>query len=172
MNRKGILARIKDAKGGALACIGLVAAPLAVGGVSSLLTADAMAQFGRLAQPPLSPPAWLFPVVWTMLYTLMGVASWLVFAAQPTSAKIASARRAALIAYAAQLALNFSWSLVFFGAEMYWVALFVLLVMWALIIAVIVLARGVNRVASALLVPYLVWTTFAAYLNLGVVVLN
>ena len=172
MNKTGIVEYVRGKRGGALALAGLVAAPLALGGVSSLLTADAMTQFGRMAQPPLSPPAWLFPVAWTLLYVLMGVASWLVFVAEPKAAEGVRARKLALAVYAAQLALNFSWSLVFFGAQLYWVALVVLLAMWALIIAIVVLAHRVSRIASVLLVPYLAWSTFAAYLNLGVAVLN
>ena len=172
MNKTGIVEYARGKRGGVPALVGLVAVPLVTGGVSSLLTADAMAQFGRMAQPPLSPPAWLFPVAWTLLYVLMGVASWLIFVAEPKAADDARVRKLALVVYAVQLALNFSWSLVFFGAQLYWVALVVLLAMWALIIALVVLARRVSRPASMLLVPYLAWSTFAAYLNLGVAVLN
>ena len=172
MNNTGFLARIRDGRGGIAGFVGLVGLPLVVGGTSALLTADAMAQFGRLAQPPLSPPAWLFPVAWTVLYVLMGLASHRLFVAEPADANAARARKLALVAYGAQLALNFLWSLVFFGAGLYWVALVVLLAMWALIIAIVALSRGVDGVACGLMVPYLAWTTFAAYLNIGVAVLN
>lgn len=172
MNNTGFLARIRNGRGGIAGFAVLVGLPLVVGGTSSLLTADAMAQFGRLAQPPLSPPAWLFPVAWTVLYVLMGLASYRLFVATPADVNAARARRLTLVAYGVQLVLNFLWSLVFFGAGLYWVAFVVLLAMWALIIAIVVLSRKVDRVACGLMVPYLAWTTFAAYLNIGVAVLN
>ncbi len=172
MKKTGILSRVRNSKGGVAGLIGITLLPLAVGGVSSLLTSDAMAQFGRMVQPPLSPPAWLFPVAWTMLYVLMGLASWRIFASEPQTTEAADARKVAIGIYVVQLALNFLWSLVFFGAGLYWAALVVLLVMWALIIALVVLARRIDRTASLLLLPYLAWTTFAAYLNIGVAVLN
>jgi tryptophan-rich sensory protein len=154
------------------ALLGLVALPLAVGGLSAFLTSDAMAQFGRLEQPPLSPPAWLFPVAWTILYVLMGIASYRLFSFVPADEGQRTIRTVALVLYLLQLAINFSWSLVFFGANAYWVAFGLLLAMWALIIAVMALASRIDRTATYLLVPYVAWTTFAAYLNLMIGILN
>jgi tryptophan-rich sensory protein len=155
-----------------VAMIGLTALPLVVGGVASFLTSDAMTQFGAFRQPPLAPPAWLFPVAWTILYVLMGASSYLIYRVIPASGAQASRRRAALVTYGIQLALNFSWSLVFFGAQAHWVAFGVLMAMWALVIALVILAMRLNRVAGWLLVPYVAWTTFAAYLNVMIAVLN
>jgi len=154
------------------AMILLTALPLVVGGIASFLTSDAMAQFASFRQPPLAPPAWLFPVAWTILYVLMGVASYLVYNVRPTTNAQASTRRAALVVYGIQLALNFAWSLVFFGARAHWVAFGLLMGMWVLIIVLIVLALRLNRTAGWLLVPYVAWTTFAAYLNLMIAILN
>jgi tryptophan-rich sensory protein len=164
--------KIHPTRRGALAATAAVALPLAVGAVSALLSADVMGRFGSMNQPPLSPPAWLFPVAWTILYVLMGASSYLIYRVIPASGAQASRRRAALVTYGIQLALNFSWSLVFFGAQAHWVAFGVLMAMWALVIALVILAMRLNRVAGWLLVPYVAWTTFAAYLNVMIAVLN
>ena len=87
-----------------------IALPLAVGGVSALISMDAMQSFGSLNQPPLSPPAWLFPLVWSILYVLMGIASYLVLVSdKPARAKTA------LTVYGVQLFFNFFWSIIFFN---------------------------------------------------------
>lgn len=155
-----------------IAMFGLVALPLAVGGVASYFTSDAMVQFGAFRQPPLSPPAWLFPVAWTALYLLMGAASYLLYTFAPATNKQANMRRVALAIYAVQLAINFAWSLVFFGAKAHWMAFGMLMTMWALIIALVVISLRLNKAAGFMLVPYLAWTTFAAYLNLMIGILN
>ena len=89
-----------------------IAIPLAVGGVSALLTRGGMETFQALNKPPLAPPAWLFPVAWTVLYILMGIASYLVF----TSGK---PNKLALALYGVQLIFNFFWPIIFFGLERY-----------------------------------------------------
>ncbi|MDO4806136.1 MAG: TspO/MBR family protein [Coriobacteriales bacterium] len=155
-----------------VAMFGLTALPLVVGGISSYLTSDAMIQFDSFRQPPLSPPAWLFPVVWTALYLLMGAASYLLFRYVPTNGTEATMRHAALIIYGAQLAINFAWSLVFFGAEAHWAAFVLLMLMWVMIIALVILSFRMSKAAGWMLVPYLAWTTFAAYLNLMIAILN
>lgn len=155
-----------------IAMFGLVALPLVVGGIASYFTSDAMAQFGAFRQPPLAPPAWLFPVAWTALYLLMGTASYLLYALVPADNKQAQMRRMALGIYAVQLVINFAWSLVFFGANAHWLAFGLLMTMWALIITLVVLSFRISKAAGWMLVPYLVWTTFAAYLNLMIGILN
>ncbi|MBQ9495822.1 MAG: tryptophan-rich sensory protein [Treponema sp.] len=151
-----------------LSCVVAVAIPLAVGGISSLLTSSAMKVFGSLTQPPLSPPGWLFPVAWTILYILMGISSFLIF----QSSSNANIRKRALVLYGAQLVLNFIWSPLFFNGQLYFVALVVLVVMWLLILALIVNAGKVSKSAAYLLVPYILWATFAAYLNIMIWLLN
>jgi tryptophan-rich sensory protein len=111
-------------------------------------------------------------VAWTILYVLMGIASYRLFSFVPADEGQRTIRTVALVLYLLQLAINFSWSLVFFGANAYWVAFGLLLVMWALIIAVMALASRIDRTAMYLLVPYVAWTTFAAYLNLMIGILN
>lgn len=145
-----------------------IAIPLAVGAVSALLTGSAMADFSRLKQPPLSPPGWLFPVVWTVLYALMGAASLLVYRSNcPPDQK-----RAALGFYAAQLLFNFFWSILFFKWALYLPAFFWLLALWLLILTTLVLFWRCRRAAGWLLVPYLLWVTFAGYLNFMIFLLN
>lgn len=149
-----------------------ILAPLAVGAMSALLTMDTMHRFSEMEQPPLAPPAWLFPIAWTILYILMGLASWLIFWGGYKDRKKAKIATAALVIYGIQLVLNFCWSPIFFNFKLYWVALGVLAVMWILIIVLIIKACKLSRGAAWCLIPYLLWCTFAAYLNAGVAMLN
>lgn len=145
-----------------------LAIPLAVGGLAALLTGGGMGAYGEFNQPPLSPPGWLFPIVWTILYLLMGYASYRVLTSSATPEKV----RNALILYGAQLAVNFLWPLVFFRLGWYWVSFFVLLVLWVLIFLTIRAFSEIDEKAGDLLLPYILWVTFAGYLNLGVAILN
>ncbi len=142
--------------------------PLAVGGVSALLTRGGMMAFNTLQKPPLSPPAWVFPVVWTVLYILMGVASYLV--ATATTSRID--KDGALSVYALQLAFNFLWSIIFFNLEMYRFALVWLVLLLLLVVITAVRFYRINKAAGLLLVPYIVWLIIAAYLNFQIVLLN
>lgn len=142
-----------------------IAIPLAVGGLSAFLTQDSMEAFGALNKPPLSPPGWLFPVVWTILYVLMGIASYLVLTSQKPN-------RTALTAYAVQLAFNFTWSIIFFNLELYLFAFIWLVLLWLLILLTTVLFYNISKPAGYLMIPYLLWVTFAGYLNLAIYLLN
>ncbi len=142
--------------------------PLAVGGASALLTSGSMDQFAKLDQPPLSPPAWLFPVAWTILYILMGIASYVIV----RTPKTAEEGTAALKPYFVQLAFNFFWSIIFFNLELYEVAFGWLLALIALIVITLVRFYKVNKLAGYLMIPYLLWCIFAAYLNAGISILN
>lgn len=141
-----------------------ISIPLAVGGLSALLTGDNMQSFQAVNQPPFSPPAWLFPIVWTILYVLMGIASYLVVGKEGSSK--------ALTLYAVQLLFNFFWSIWFFGYGWYLFSFIWLLCLWVLILATLVSFYRISKPAGYLLLPYLLWVTFAAYLNLGVYLLN
>ncbi len=144
-----------------------VAIPLLVGGLSALLTRNSMEAFGALNQPPLSPPGWLFPVVWTILYILMGVASYLV-----VTARRSRMTNPALTAYGTQLFFNFFWSIIFFNWQQYLFAFIWLLVLWVLILVTLLRFYRIDKRAGYLLIPYLLWVTFAGYLNLGIYLLN
>ncbi len=151
-----------------------IAVPLCGGFIISLFTRDAMSKFGSFNQPPLAPPAWLFPVAWTVLYVLMGLASYFIWKKGYDSRKAAdkSASKTALIIYGIQLVFNFVWTPLFFSLGWYWPAFAWLLVMWALIIVLMVKAYGISRPAFWMLLPYIIWCTFATYLNCGIAILN
>lgn len=141
--------------------------PLAVGGLSALLSGS-MSGYAALNQPPLSPPGWVFPVVWTILYLLMGYASYRV----ATSGGPPEQVKRALTLYALQLLLNFLWSPIFFGLELRLAAFVVLLLLWLLVCLTIHAFSALDERAGDLLIPYILWITFAGYLNLGVYLLN
>ena len=145
-----------------------IAIPLAVGGLSAFLTQDSMEKFKRLQHPPLTPPGWLFPVVWTILFLLMGIASYLVANSGGSGKSI----RRALALYGIQLGFNFMWSLLFFNLGLYLFAFFWLVILWLLILAAAVRFYMLSRPAGYLMVPYLLWVTFAGYLNFGIYLLN
>jgi tryptophan-rich sensory protein len=144
-----------------------LALPLAVGGLSALVSGG-MDLYPLLNQPPLSPPGWIFPVVWTLLYLLMGYAAYLVQTSGQEPAQI----REAMIPYWLQLAANFLWSPLFFCWQLYLVSLLWLIVLWVLIFLTIRNFSKISERAGDLLIPYILWTTFAFYLNLGIYLLN
>lgn len=142
------------------------AAALAVGAFSALLTAGSMKLFGQLEKPPLAPPAWLFPVVWSILYLLMGVSAAKIYKSNSRTAG------AALTVYALSLIFNFFWPLFFFRAQAFFFSFGWLCLLWVLVLLTILFYRRVSPWAAYLQVPYLLWLTFAAYLNLGIALLN
>lgn len=123
--------------------------------------------YAALAKPPLTPPNWLFPVAWTLLYLMMAVAAWKVTLVVPRGS-----RRAALAPFVLQLVANALWSWLFFAAHWMLVGLLDLLLMWGLIVWTIVTFSRYSRFAAGLLLPYLLWVSFAAYLNAALLVLN
>lgn len=142
-----------------------IAIPLAVGVLSALLTRGGMMTFAELNKPALSPPAWLFPVVWTILYVLMGIASYLVVISKKPNG-------AALITYGLQLVFNFFWSIIFFNLQAYLFAFVWLVILWVLILKTTVKFFKIDETAGILMIPYLLWVTFAGYLNLSIYLLN
>ncbi len=146
--------------------------PLAVGGLSALIAGDAMGAFGKMNQPPLAPPAWLFPVVWTILYILMGIACFLVWVA-PVSKKLTAGEKTLFFGiYGGQLIFNFFWSIFFFNFGWYWFAFVWLIALWAMILVLVIWGAKNHKGAMWLLLPYLLWVTFAGYLNLMIAILN
>lgn len=140
----------------------------AVGALSGWLTRDGMKLFNEtVAQPPLSPPSWLFPVVWSILYALMGIG-----AARVSLQEKTVWRDRSINLFVAQLVVNFFWSLIFFNAQAFGFAFFWLLLLWVLVLLMILSFHKVDPLAAKLQIPYLLWLTFAAYLNFGVWYLN
>ncbi len=145
-----------------------LAIPLVVGGAAGLLAMNSMEAFEALNQPPLSPPGWLFPVVWTVLYVLMGIASYLVSVSDAPHEEKARA----LWTYGIQLAFNFLWPIAFFNLKWYLFAFLWLVILWILILITALRFGRIRKPAGYLLVPYLLWVAFAGYLNLGIYLLN
>ena len=139
-----------------------------VGVLSALVTGDFGGFFDKYAQPPLMPPAWVFPVVWVILYALMGISAYLVYSSDGSD----EAKKRALRIYAAQLAVNFSWSIVFFRFEELWGAAGVIILLLVLVILMILSFKKVSPLAAALNIPYLLWVLFASYLNIATAVIN
>jgi len=140
----------------------------AVGILSGLLSRSGMDRFQEGAlQSPLSPPPILFPIVWTILYALMGIG-----AAQVASSPDSPQRSRALNLFIAQLIVNFFWSPIFFNANAFGFAFGWLILLWVLVALMILAFRNVNPPVAWLQIPYLIWLTFAAYLNYQVWMLN
>lgn len=139
---------------------------LGTGALAGFLTRNSTQLYSQLNLPPLSPPSWVFPVAWTILYTLMGISAYLVYISKSPCTKTA------LKIYLFQLIVNFLWSLIFFRAQAYFLAFVWLLFLWLLVFIMIKVFKKVSPTAAFLQLPYLIWLTFAAYLNLMVVFLN
>lgn len=144
-----------------------LAIPLSVGAVSGMITHNSMNLYQKLKKPAFSPPGWVFPVVWSVLFVLMGIASYLVI----TSDRIREKAKAA-VSYITQLALNFFWPIFFFKMKWYQFSFFWLVFLWCAVIANIKYFYLTSRKAAYLLIPYVIWITYAGYLNLFIYLLN
>lgn len=136
-----------------------ISIPIGVGIVSWLLTLGTTEQYQRIYKPPLAPPGWLFPIVWTILYILMGIASFYVYRSN------SKYKAEALQKYAVQLLANGVWSIIFFRFNMYLTAFAWLVILWYLIFITIKSFGKIDKTAMKLMIPYIVWVTFAGYLN-------
>ncbi len=145
-----------------------IAIPLGVGLLAGWLTSDSTEAFEAVSKPPLSPPAWLFPVAWSILYVLMGIAFYRVWTAVATAEK----RKEAFLFYFAQLLFNFFWPIIFFNLQEYLFAFVWLAILWVLILLTQRRFSKIDSWAGYLLIPYLAWVAFAGYLNLGIWWLN
>ncbi len=139
-----------------------------VGLLSAFFTRDTMQDYMKLLKPPFSPPGWVFPVVWGILYLLMGVASYIVYSKgiEKTDVKVA------LIFYVIQLVFNFFWSIIFFRFQARGFAYIWIIALLALVILTTVKFFKVSKVAGWLMVPYILWVFFASILNYSVWQLN
>ncbi len=140
--------------------------PLLTGGLSALITKNNMDLYSQINTPPLSPPSWLFPVAWTILYFLMGISLYLVWNGEnPNDKNLFSV-------FGIQLFFNFIWPIIFFNFRAYLTAFVVLIFLWMSSLLMIVLFYRNKKISAFLQIPYILWLTFAAYLNFGVYVLN
>ena len=124
-----------------------LAIPLAVGGLAALFSAGSMDKFSALNQPPLSPPGWLFPIVWGILYILMGTASYIVYSSDAPE-------------------------ILFFTFGLCTAAAVLIVILWVLIFLTLLYFYRISKNAGYLIIPYLLWVTFAAYLNIAICIIN
>jgi tryptophan-rich sensory protein len=142
---------------------------LGVGILSGVISMFGMDNFDKAVKPPLTPPSFLFPIVWTILFLLMGISSYFIYSANNADSDI---RSTALTIYGAQLIVNFFWPIIFFNLSAYLLALIWIILLLVLIIVMIRLFYKISPVAGGLQIPYLLWTAFATYLTFGVFILN
>lgn len=140
--------------------------PLAGGAIVGFLTKNSMNVYNNVARPVLAPSPIVFPIVWSILYVLMGISSYLIYESKSIY------KEKSLYVYYIQLILNFTWPFVFFSGKMFLVAFFILLLLWGMVIWMTGLFYKVKPVAAYLQIPYLIWLGFAAYLNLSIGFLN
>lgn len=145
-----------------------IAIPLLAGGLSALITSGNMDIYSSIVRPPLSPPGWLFAVAWSILYFSMGVSLYLVW---NTSAN-EGVKRQAFLLFGIQLFLNFIWSPIFFNEQWFLAAFVVLIALWIFVFLMILSFYKISKKAGLLQIPYLLWITFAAYLNIAIYLLN
>ena len=142
-----------------------IAIPLGLGILVGLLTSNSM-NYNYMVKPVYSPPGFLFPIVWTILYILMGVSSYLVYKSNSYS------KDKALVIYIVQLIINLLWSFFFFSFEWYLFSFLWILLLIVLVIIMIIHFYKIHKLSGYLQIPYLLWITFAAILNFGVFLLN
>lgn len=142
---------------------------LAVGGLSAFFTRNSMNLYRDIITPPLSPPSILFPIVWTVLFILMGISAAMIYLDKSASG---AQKSSALATYILSLIVNFFWSLIFFNLRAFLFAFFWLLLLLYLVIRTIMKYYKINRVAAYLQIPYAIWVTFAGYLTFAIWYLN
>jgi tryptophan-rich sensory protein len=148
-----------------LALAGFIAVCLAVGALGGYATASPVTDwYPTLRKPSWNPPNWLFGPVWTTLYIMMAAAAWLVWRRGQS--------RAAMILFFTQLALNLAWSFLFFGVRSPWLGLVGVVILWLALLATVIVFFQRDRLAGWLMLPYLAWVSFAAFLNFTIWQLN
>lgn len=151
-----------------LTYIGFILLCQLTGIIGSLFTTPAIpGWYAQLIKPSFSPPNWLFGPVWTTLYTLMGISVSIIWFSQKNPS-----RKKALKVFFIQLALNSLWSILFFGLKNPTLAFAEIIILWGFILYIIILFGKINKKASYLLIPYILWVTLASILNLAIAILN
>lgn len=141
---------------------------LATGTIAGLITSSSQNTYSTIDTPFFAPPSFLFPIVWSILYLLMGISSYIIY----TSNAKPSDKQAALTIYALSLVINFIWPILFFNSRLYLVSFIWLVALWIFILLTILAYSKISKVAAYLQIPYLLWVTFAGILNLAIVILN
>ncbi|PXV96158.1 TspO/MBR related protein [Lachnotalea glycerini] len=145
-----------------------IAVSVGIGALASQLTKESISVYNSFTKPLLSPPVWLFSIVWTILYILMGVSAYMIYSAEASQKEKGDALRV----YGIQLFLNFIWSLIFFNLHAYLIAFMILLLLWFAVYIMIERFSAIYICAGKLQIPYLLWIMFSGYLNLGIIFLN
>ena len=158
-----LMSKIKQIMG----LVGWLVLGFAASGIGAIASIRAVSFYGELTQPAWAPPSWVFGPVWTLLYAMMAVAAWLVWRSGGFRAN-----RSALTLFLVQLAVNALWSWLFFAWHLGAFAFFDILLLWVLIVATLASFWRVRPLAGALLIPYLLWVSFAGALNYAVWQLN
>ena len=143
--------------------------------IGSIFTASSVASwYAGIIKPALNPPSWVFGPVWTILYALMGIAAFIIWKKLDSNPEIEIRKKVkiALIIFFFQLLLNTSWSIIFFGLQSIGGALIMILFLWFAILATIITFHKISRPAAWLLVPYILWVSFAIYLNYSIWILG
>lgn len=142
--------------------------PLIVGFAGSFFTSSSInTWYSTINKPSFNPPNWLFAPVWTLLFILIGISFYLVW-----NKDFGNIKSWALLIYGANLALNLLWSLLFFGLRKPYLALIEIVILWFVILGNIIVFYRISRTAGLLLIPYLLWVTFASFLNYNIYILN
>lgn len=137
-----------------------------VGAVSALLSGNFRDFYSEIIRPPLSPPAIIFPIVWAVLYAIMGISAYMIFLNR------SPLRKNALTVFAVQLAVNFSWSIIFFRFRLLNIAGFVAVLLAVLVAIMVYMFAKIKKSAGLINIPYLLWSIFASYLAIGTAILN
>ena len=146
----------------------IVSLLISLGGglIVGFLTRNSMSVYDDIVLPKFAPPSILFPIAWVILYILMGISAYMIYES------MSSLKDKALIVYFVQLVINFSWPFAFFGGRMFYLAFVILIILWVLVVWMIKFFYDIKPAAAYLNIPYILWLTFAAYLNLSIALLN
>lgn len=146
-----------------------IAIPLAIGGLAAFLTRNSMDIYEQINQPFLAPPSWVFPVVWTILYVLMGVSSALIYENKDGAVED---KKHAFRLYALSLAVNFLWSIIFFNMGAFFAAFLWLMLLIFVVVRMVGAFYKIKPLAAYLQIPYVIWCCFASYLTASIWLMN
>lgn len=141
---------------------------LGVGALSAIFTNNSMDKYNNYNRPILSPPGWLFPIVWSILFVLMAISAYIVYTSNATKKE----KTDALFLYFLQLVINFFWTIIFFSFDQLLLGFLWIILLWIVVIFMMLAFFKIKPIAAYLQIPYILWLSFAAYLNLGIYVLN
>ena len=141
---------------------------LGLGALSSFISMFGRDNFEKAVKPPLNPPGWLFPIVWTILFLLMGISAYLIYKSDSDDEE----KTKAVTVYGVQLLVNFFWPIIFFNFSAYLLSSIWIILLLILIILMIKLFYDIDKTAAYLQIPYLIWVVFATYLTIAITILN